>query len=123
MDKWDIFCNIIKAAATKEPNKCIVYLPGAVDFSNFIRIDSLKYDIKDEIFKLVKDVFKINDDQIKDIDKDNFDNSNTSFRGRNQNYSTSEKTRLVIYDDYVEIGSYTGKFYDYYVLRRNDEQQ
>jgi hypothetical protein len=121
MDKWDIFCKIIKAAATKEPNKCIVYLPGTVEFSDFIRIDSLKYDIKDEIFKLVKDVFKIDDSQIKDIDKDDFDNSKTSFKGRNPNSSTSEKTRLVIYDDYVEIGSYTGTFYDYYVLRKKEE--
>jgi hypothetical protein len=123
MDKWDIFYEIIKAAATREPNKCIVYLPGTVDFSEFIRIDSLKYDIKDEIFKLVKNVFNINDDQIKDIDKDDFDNSITSFKGRNQNFSTSEKTRVVIYNDSVEIGSYTGIFYDYYVLRRNNEQQ
>jgi hypothetical protein len=123
MDKWDIFCKIIKAAATREPNKCIVYLPGAVNFSDFIRIDSLKHDIKDEMFKQVKDVFEIDDSQIKDIDKDDFDNSKTSFKGRNQNFSTSEKTRLVIYDDYVEIGSYTGMFYDYYVLRRNNGQQ
>jgi hypothetical protein len=120
MGKWDIFCEIIKAAATRQPNKCIVYLPGAVEFSDFIRIDSLKYDIKDEISKLVKDIFKIDDSQIKDIDKDNFDNSITSFKGRNQNSSTSEKTRTVIYDDYVEIGSYTGRFYDYYVLRKNN---
>ena len=121
MDKWEIFNKVIRAAATKEPNKCIIYLPGVVDFSNFIRVDSLKYDIKDEIFKMVKDIFRINDSQIMDVDKDDFDNSKTSFKGRNPNSSTSEKTRLVIFDDSVEIGSYTGKYYDYYVLRRNNE--
>lgn len=122
MDKWDIFCKIIKATATKEPNKCVMYLPCSVNFSKFIRIDSLNYDVKDEILKLVMEIFDISDCQIKDIDEDNFDNSKTSFKGRNKNSSTSEKTRLIIFDDSVEVGSYTGKYYDYYVLRRNNEQ-
>ena len=121
MDKWDIFYKIIKMAATQNPNKCVVYLPGTVDFSNFIRIDSLNYDIRNDVFKLVKEIYNIDDNQIMDIDNDNFESSKTSFKGRNQNSSTSEKTRLVIFDDFVEIGSYTGKFYDYYVLRRNNE--
>jgi hypothetical protein len=122
MDKWEIFFKIIKAAATKEPNKCVVYLPGQVEFPKFIRVDSLKYDIKDEMVKEIKQLFNIPDNQIKDIDKDDFDGSKTSFKGQIKNSSTSEKTRLVIFDNYVEIGSYTGKFYDYYVLRKNDEQ-
>jgi len=121
MDKWNVFSEIIKVAVTKEPNKCIVFLPGAVNFSDFIRIDSLNYDIKDEVFNKVKELFNIDDNQIKDIEKDNFDNSINSFTGKNKNSSTSEKTRIVIYDDSVEIGSYTGKFYEYYVLRRNNE--
>jgi len=121
MDRWDVFSEIIKVAVTKEPNKCIVFLPGAVNFSDFIRIDSLNYDIKDEVFNKVKELFNIDDNQIKDIEKDNFDNSINSFTGKNKNSSTSEKTRIVIYDDSVEIGSYTGKFYEYYVLRRNNE--
>jgi hypothetical protein len=118
MDRWDVFSEIIKVAATKEPNKCIVFLPGAVNFSDFIRIDSLNYDIKNEVFRKVKELFNIDENQIKDIEKDDFDNSKTSFSGRNKNSSNSEKTRIVIFDDLVEIGSYTGKFYEYYVLRR-----
>jgi hypothetical protein len=122
MDKWEILCKIIKASATEKPNKCIIYLPGEKEFTDFIRIDSLNYDIKSEIVKIVKSIFNINDNQIKDIDKDDFDNPRISFKGKNKNSSTSEKTRLVIFDDAVEIGSYTGKFYDYYVLRKNNEQ-
>jgi hypothetical protein len=120
MDKWDIFNKIIKAAATKKLNKCVVFLPGETEFSDFIRVDSLNYDIKDSILKEIKNIFNIKDDQIKDIDKDNFDNSKTSFKGRNLNSSTSEKTRLVIFDGSIEIGSYTGKYYDYCVLRENN---
>ncbi|GBU27050.1 hypothetical protein R84B8_00571 [Treponema sp. R8-4-B8] len=121
MDKWEIFSGIFRVTATNEPNKCIIYLPGKEEFSDFIRIDSLNFDIKNEVFEKVKEIFKIENNQIKDIEKDDFDNSRTSFRGRNKNSSTSEKTRIVIFDDSVEIGSYTGKFYDYYVLRRNNE--
>jgi predicted phosphoribosyltransferase len=122
MDKWDIFCKIVKNAATKKPNRCIIYLPGENEFSDFIRIDSLNYDIKVEIAEAVKKMFNINADQINDIDKDNFDNTKFSFKGRNPNSSISEKTRVIIFDDSVEIGSYTGKFYDYCVLRKNNEQ-
>jgi hypothetical protein len=121
MDKWSIFCEIIKVTATERSNKCIVFLPGKVEFTDFIRIDSLKYDIKDEVVKAAKEVFNINDSQIKDVEKDDFDNSKTSFRGRNPNSSTSEKTRIVIFDDSIEIGSYNGKFYNYCVLRKNNE--
>jgi hypothetical protein len=122
MDKWDILYKVIKVSATENPNKCIIYLPGEKEFSDFIRIDSLNYDIKSKTVKTVKDIFNINENQIMDIDKDNFDNSIISFKGKNRNSSTSEKTRLIIFDDSVEIGSYTGKFYDYYVLRKNNEQ-
>jgi hypothetical protein len=121
MDKWSVFGEIIKATVTDKSNKCILFLPGKTEFNNFIRIDSLKYDIKDEVVKVAKEVFNINDSQIKDVEKDDFDNSKNSFRGRNPNSSTSEKTRIVIYDDSVEIGSYNGTFYDYCVLRKTNE--
>jgi archaellum biogenesis ATPase FlaH len=119
MDKRDILYKVIKVSATEKPNKCVIYLPGEKEFSDFIRMDSLNYDIKSEIIKTVKDIFNINENQIMDIDKDN---SSISFKGKNRNSSTSEKTRLIIFDDSVEIGSYTGKFYDYCVLRKNNEQ-
>jgi len=121
MDKWDVFSEIIKVVARDEPNKCIVFLPGSNKDSNIFRIDSLNFDVRNEVFEKVKELFNINNSQIKDIEKDDFDNSKTSFKGRNKNSSVSEKTRIVIYDDSIEIGSYTGKFYDYYVLRRNNE--
>jgi hypothetical protein len=122
MDKWEVFREIIKAAATKKPNKCVIFLPGETEFSDFIRLDSLNYDIKDSVLEKVKYLFKIDDSQIKDIDKDDFDSPANSFKGRNKNSSTSEKTRVVIYDDSIEIGSYTGEFYDYCVLRWNNEK-
>ncbi|GHV88284.1 hypothetical protein AGMMS50267_06440 [Spirochaetia bacterium] len=80
---------------------------------DFFRIDVFQNDLREKIKGVLKG--EINVDKISDINGTDFDQSR-SFKGKNPNKNTDEKMRIIVFSNHLEIGVYTGDFYEYEVL-------
>ncbi|GHU46493.1 hypothetical protein FACS1894200_00130 [Spirochaetia bacterium] len=102
---------LIKEAPTEEYGKFITYSGLHLD-GHFIRIDVIgDKEYRKEIKERLKDSF--------DIECKDGPGMGWSRKFRNKNSNTNEKMRIVVFPDQVEIGIYTGKYYDCEVICEN----
>jgi hypothetical protein len=99
---------LIMESPSGEYGKFITY-SGIHKEGHFVRIDVIgETEYRKEIKERLKDSFDIECKEGAEI--------KGSRKFKNKNSSTDEKMRIVVFPDQVEIGIYTGKYYDCEVI-------
>jgi hypothetical protein len=109
---------LINETPSDEYGKFITY-SGIHKDGHFVRIDVIGDRVYRNAIKTgLRERFNI--DNIEDADaiwsNDPNHNFMSSYKLKNENSNTDEKMRIVVFPKYVEIGIYTGKYYDCEVI-------